>query len=93
MRAGRAPRSNHGSTAPPVLPPLPPSPSPPLQLRHTNKDRLGLGHNVDMHCVSGPGGGAPATYAEPEQTRTGIFKLQYPGLFIYHWCVLRPPLL
>lgn len=41
-------------------------------------------HNVDFHAVTGPGGGAGATLAEPGQTRTFTFKALQPGLYIYH---------
>lgn len=60
-----------------------------LQVQYTNNDQNGLGHNIDFHAVIGPGGGATALYAEPEQTRVGIFKLLHPGLFIYHCELIR----
>jgi nitrite reductase (NO-forming) len=41
-------------------------------------------HNVDFHAVTGPGGGAGATLAEPGETRTFSFKALQPGLYIYH---------
>jgi len=41
-------------------------------------------HNVDFHSVTGPGGGAAATSAEPGQTKTFSFKALKPGLYIYH---------
>ncbi|WIA29724.1 hypothetical protein OEZ86_012204 [Tetradesmus obliquus] len=51
-----------------------------LEVRHTNRDATGLGHNIDFHAVTGPA----ATYAEPGETKTAFFKLVNPGLFIYH---------
>ena len=60
-----------------------------LELRFTNKDVSGIGHNVDLHAVTGPGGGAPATYAEQDQTKVGYFKLLFPGVFVYH-CAAAP---
>ncbi|KAG2435997.1 hypothetical protein HYH02_011710 [Chlamydomonas schloesseri] len=60
-----------------------------LELRHTNKDRDGVGHNIDFHAVTGPGGGAPVTYAEEGETKIATFKLLHPGLFIYH-CAAAP---
>ena len=60
-----------------------------LELRFTNKDATGIGHNIDLHAVTGPGGGAPATYAEQGQRKVGYFKLLYPGVFAYH-CAAAP---
>ncbi|KAG2426177.1 hypothetical protein HXX76_013158 [Chlamydomonas incerta] len=60
-----------------------------LELRHTNRDRDGVGHNIDFHAVTGPGGGAPVTYAEEGETKVATFKLLHPGLFIYH-CAAAP---
>jgi nitrite reductase (NO-forming) len=41
-------------------------------------------HNVDFHAVTGPGGGAGATLAEPGETKTFTFKAMQPGLYVYH---------
>ncbi len=41
-------------------------------------------HNVDFHAVTGPGGGAVATMADPGETRTFTFKAMAPGLYVYH---------
>lgn len=41
-------------------------------------------HNIDMHAVSGPGGGAPLTTVSPGQTKTFTWKALHPGLYIYH---------
>eukprot|EP00929_Paragymnodinium_shiwhaense_P019240 TRINITY_DN13190_c0_g1_i4.p1 TRINITY_DN13190_c0_g1~~TRINITY_DN13190_c0_g1_i4.p1 ORF type:complete len:456 (-),score=68.39 TRINITY_DN13190_c0_g1_i4:498-1715(-) len=63
-----------------------------LELRFTNQDSSGMAHNIDMHAVIGPGGGGPCTFAEQDETRTGIFKLLHPGLFIYHCAAAPAPL-
>jgi copper-containing nitrite reductase len=60
-----------------------------LELNFTNRDSSGMAHNIDMHCVTGPGGGGPCTFAEQDETKTGIFKLMHPGLFVYH-CAAAP---
>jgi len=60
-----------------------------LEVRFTNNDRDGIGHNVDFHAVCGPGGGAPVTYAEGGDTKVATFKTLHPGLFIYH-CAAAP---
>jgi nitrite reductase (NO-forming) len=41
-------------------------------------------HNVDLHAVNGPGGGAGANLAPPGQTEVVTFKALSPGLFMYH---------
>jgi nitrite reductase (NO-forming) len=41
-------------------------------------------HNIDLHAVTGPGGGAAATIVAPGETKTITFKALNPGLFIYH---------
>ncbi|GLC52417.1 hypothetical protein PLESTB_000627000 [Pleodorina starrii] len=60
-----------------------------LEVRYTNKDRDGIGHNIDFHSVEGPGGGAPVLYAEEGETKVATFKLLTPGLFNYH-CAAAP---
>lgn len=60
-----------------------------LEMHFTNNDESGVGHNIDFHAVTGPGGGAPALYAEQGETKVGVFKLLTPGLFIYH-CAAAP---
>jgi nitrite reductase (NO-forming) len=41
-------------------------------------------HNIDLHAVMGPGGGAAVTEIEPGETRTLSFKALREGAFIYH---------
>ncbi|KAK2796161.1 hypothetical protein FQN52_000138 [Onygenales sp. PD_12] len=60
-----------------------------VELTLTNKDETGNPHNIDCHAFTGPGGGAPLTTAEENETKTGRFKLMYPGLFVYH-CAAAP---
>ena len=43
-----------------------------------------MAHNVDFHAVTGPGGGAVATVADPGQAKGFTFKALNPGLFVYH---------
>jgi nitrite reductase (NO-forming) len=47
-------------------------------------------HNIDLHAVNGPGGGAAVTNVQPGETKTFTFKALNPGLFIYH-CAFPPP--
>ncbi|MGB4965740.1 MAG: multicopper oxidase domain-containing protein [Microgenomates group bacterium] len=41
-------------------------------------------HNIDLHAVTGPGGGASLTHVKPGQTKTFQFKALNPGLYVYH---------
>ena len=41
-------------------------------------------HNIDIHAVSGPGGGAAASLVAPGEEKIFRFKTLHPGLFVYH---------
>ncbi|OHA84014.1 MAG: nitrite reductase, copper-containing [Candidatus Yonathbacteria bacterium RIFOXYC1_FULL_52_10] len=41
-------------------------------------------HNIDLHAVTGPGGGAVATNVAPGESKTFTFKALNPGLYVYH---------
>jgi nitrite reductase (NO-forming) len=41
-------------------------------------------HNIDLHAVAGPGGGAPLTEVQPGETKAFTFKATQPGLYVYH---------
>jgi nitrite reductase (NO-forming) len=41
-------------------------------------------HSVDLHAVTGPGGGAVATQTHPGDAKVFRFKALNPGLFVYH---------
>ncbi len=42
------------------------------------------GHNIDLHAVNGPGGGASATNVNPGESKTFRFKAMNPGIYVYH---------
>ncbi len=46
-------------------------------------------HNIDLHAVSGPGGGAASSFTAPGHTSQFSFKALNPGLFVYH-CATAP---
>jgi len=48
-----------------------------------NKDNT-MPHNIDLHAVNGPGGGAAVSLVTPGQEAVFEFKTLKPGLFIYH---------
>lgn len=60
-----------------------------VEVRLTNAEDSWMFHNVDFHAVTGPGGGAAATEAEPGETKSFTFKALHPGLFVYH-CATPP---
>ena len=60
-----------------------------VEVDTTNSEKCVMPHNVDLHSVSGPGGGAPITLAAPGETKKARFKMLNPGVFIYH-CAAPP---
>lgn len=41
-------------------------------------------HSIDLHAVTGPGGGATVTDVKPGESKTVTFKALNPGIYIYH---------
>ena len=60
-----------------------------LEVHVTNSDNSGMPHNVDLHAVTGPGGGAKVTTVVQGEERVAWFQLLHPGLFIYD-CAAPP---
>lgn len=48
-----------------------------------------LPHNIDLHAVTGPGGGAAQTLIAPGNEASFTFKALAPGLYVYH-CATAP---
>ena len=48
-----------------------------------------LPHTIDLHAVTGPGGGAASSFVAPGQEKTFSFKTLNPGLYVYH-CATAP---
>jgi len=46
-------------------------------------------HNIDLHAVTGPGGGAASSFTAPGHSSQFSFKALNPGLYIYH-CATAP---
>ena len=46
-------------------------------------------HNIDLHAVTGPGGGAKYTVVNPGGSATIRFKALNPGVYVYH-CAVPP---
>ncbi len=48
-----------------------------------------LPHNIDLHAVTGPGGGATSSFVAPGHEIVFSFKVINPGLYVYH-CATAP---
>jgi nitrite reductase (NO-forming) len=46
-------------------------------------------HNIDLHAVTGPGGGAASTFTAPGHETQFTFRALNPGLYVYH-CATAP---
>ena len=46
-------------------------------------------HNIDLHAVTGPGGGATSTFTAPGHQTQFTFQALNPGVYIYH-CATAP---
>jgi nitrite reductase (NO-forming) len=50
----------------------------------TNADDSQFPHNIDLHAVTGPGGGAAASITMPGDGTSFEFAALNPGLYVYH---------
>ncbi len=48
-----------------------------------------LAHNIDLHAVNGPGGGAESSLVAPGHETVFSFKTLNPGIYVYH-CATAP---
>jgi nitrite reductase (NO-forming) len=55
-----------------------------VELHLKNRSTSQLTHSIDLHAVTGPGGGAVLTQAPPGEEKVFTFKAIKPGLFVYH---------
>ncbi len=46
-------------------------------------------HNIDLHAVTGPGGGATSSFTAPGHSSQFSFTALNPGLYVYH-CATAP---
>ncbi|OQY64930.1 MAG: nitrite reductase, copper-containing [Polyangiaceae bacterium UTPRO1] len=60
-----------------------------VELHLANHPDNKLPHNIDLHAVTGPGGGAASTFTAPGHKSRFTFKALNPGLYIYH-CATAP---
>lgn len=61
-----------------------------VELTLVNPESSSMGHDIDLHAVNGPGGGANVTRVQPGERKTFSFKALNTGLYIYH-CAFPPP--
>jgi nitrite reductase (NO-forming) len=60
-----------------------------VQLTLKNHASSQFAHNIDLHAVTGPGGGAAATITMPGTESVLSFRAINPGLYVYH-CAVSP---
>jgi nitrite reductase (NO-forming) len=54
-----------------------------------NRPDSKMPHNIDLHAVTGPGGGAASSFTAPGHESIFSFKALNPGLYVYH-CATAP---
>lgn len=60
-----------------------------VELHLKNSPDNKMPHNIDLHAVTGPGGGAPRTFTAPGHQTELTFEATRAGLYVYH-CAAAP---
>ena len=60
-----------------------------VEMHLTNSASSTMPHNIDIHAVTGPGGGAKTSLTMPGGESIFTFTAMNPGLFVYH-CATSP---
>jgi nitrite reductase (NO-forming) len=60
-----------------------------VEFRLNNHPNSKMPHNIDLHAVTGPGGGAASTFTAPGHASQFTFTAMKPGLYVYH-CATAP---
>jgi len=60
-----------------------------VEMHIKNNPNNKMPHNIDMHAVSGPGGGATSTFTAPGHESVFSYIALKPGLYVYH-CATAP---
>jgi nitrite reductase (NO-forming) len=63
-----------------------------VQLNLKNHENARNPHSIDLHAVTGPGGGAAVTQLGPGQHGAFEFKALNPGLYVYHCATPSVPM-
>jgi len=60
-----------------------------VEFHLNNHQNNKMPHNIDLHAVTGPGGGAASSFTAPGHSSQFSFKALNPGLYLYH-CATAP---
>nr|WP_228531093.1 MULTISPECIES: copper-containing nitrite reductase [Myxococcaceae] len=60
-----------------------------VEFHLSNNASSKMPHNIDLHAVTGPGGGAASSFTSPGKSSQFTFKALNQGLFVYH-CATAP---
>lgn len=60
-----------------------------VEFHLSNNPASKMPHNIDLHAVTGPGGGAASSFTTPGHTSVFSFQAINPGLYVYH-CATAP---
>jgi nitrite reductase (NO-forming) len=60
-----------------------------VELHLRNHPDNNMPHNIDLHAVTGPGGGATSTFTAPGRESQFSFRALNPGVYVYH-CATAP---
>lgn len=60
-----------------------------VELHLLNHPDNKMPHNIDLHAVTGPGGGAASSFTAPGNLSQFSFQALNPGLYVYH-CATAP---
>ncbi len=60
-----------------------------IEFHLSNRPDSKMPHNIDLHAVTGAGGGAASSFTAPGHTSKFSFKALNPGLYVYH-CATAP---
>jgi nitrite reductase (NO-forming) len=60
-----------------------------VEFHLNNHQENKMPHNIDLHAVTGPGGGASSSFTAPGHSSQFSFKALNPGLYVYH-CATAP---
>jgi nitrite reductase (NO-forming) len=63
-----------------------------VQINLKNSDSSRTPHSIDLHAVTGPGGGGAVTQLGPGQAGAFEFKALSPGLYVYHCATPSVPM-
>lgn len=60
-----------------------------VEFHLNNHPKSKMPHNIDLHAVTGPGGGAASSFTAPGKSTVFSFTALNPGLYVYH-CATAP---